>query len=60
MKNEYVKPLAKPYDMQSINLMAGSMYINSGSKKIGLSSFFTDEDDQSTDSQGNSKYNFWD
>ena len=62
MKKKYVKPEVKPYDMAPVCIMAGSVEVKA---KVGVSSFFTDDDDWfGTDDSGNktenSTYNFWD
>lgn len=61
MKKNYVKPVLKPYEMASPNIMSGSVSVRT---RIGLSSFHTDEDDwtaEEDDASGTTtrKYNFW-
>lgn len=54
---KYVKPALKGYDMTPVSIMEGSVTVKG---KIGVSTFFTDEDDWSTDENtGQKKYDFW-
>lgn len=57
---KYIKPTIAQFDMAPVSIMEGSVSMKS---KAGISSFFTDTDDWSTetDNSGNtsSSYNFW-
>lgn len=58
---KYVKPELTGYEMSPVRIMEGSVVVKG--KKIGVSSFFTDEDDWTTEtSNGTTKkaYSFWD
>ena len=57
---KYQRPTVSFYDMAPVSIMEGSVAVKG---KIGISSFFTDEDDWTTEqtSTGNRrKYSFWD
>jgi len=60
MKKNYIKPALKPYDMAPLSILEGSVSV---SARIGISSFRTDDDDwtNETDGSGNTtrQYNFW-
>lgn len=54
---KYIKPALKGYDMTPVSILEGSIKVKA---KIGISTFFTDDDDWSKDEQtGQKKYNFW-
>lgn len=58
MKKSYIKPEMKQYEMLPLSIMSGSVTLKPDTK-IAVSSFFTDDADWSTDSNGNKSYNFW-
>lgn len=56
---KYIKPAISLYDVAPTSIMAGSVKIRKA--RVGISSFFTDDNDWETDDSGNkTNYNFWD
>lgn len=55
---KYVKPELHGYEMSPVRIMEGSIIVKA--KKVGVSSFFTDEDDWTQESNGKRSYSFWD
>ena len=54
----YIKPALKGYDMAPVSILEGSS--TEVKARIGISTFFTDDDDWSKDENtGEKKYNFW-
>lgn len=57
---KYIKPDIEDLDMAPVSILEGSVKVKG---KIGVSTFFTDEDDWETveeNGQKKKKYNFWD
>lgn len=55
---KYIKPELHGYEMSPVRIMEGSIIVKA--KKVGVSSFFTDEDDWTQESNGKRSYSFWD
>lgn len=55
---KYIKPEMEPTAMAPVSIMGGSVKVKG---KVGISSFFTDEDDWYADENTKRRtYSFWD
>ena len=58
---KYIKPELTGYEMSPVRIMEGSVKVKA--KKVGVSSFFTDEDDwheETVNGESKRAYSFWD